>query len=447
VEQAQEIARVLRENRIEESHAAADLSQRPLQAAETSLRRSFDARWGGFSPAPKFPPSVNLRLLLRRWYRTGDENLLAMVRTTLDRMAAGGIYDQVGGGFHRYSVDGEWLVPHFEKMLYDNALLGLAYLEAWQVTADPEYARITRETVEYVLRDMTDAQGGFYSSEDADSEGEEGLFYLWRPDEVEAALGRETAQRFAAVYDVSEAGNFEGRNILHRSQTLEQAARMLALDPARLASELAEAREKLRAARSRRARPGRDDKVLVAWNGLMIDTLAQAGAALGRTEYVEAAARAADFLLTYVRADGRLQHYWRQGLASVDAYLDDYVRRTLDRGRRAVDRPDAPPLRRSRTWRVLFCRGGGTPARAAERRARRFGAEFQRAGHHGLAAPGAAVRAGRFPGNRSTGSRSSRRAAGAGAGGLRPDVAGPGHAFQPAGGNRDPGFGRPAIDV
>jgi uncharacterized protein YyaL (SSP411 family) len=325
VEQAQEIARLLRENRIEESHAAADLSQRPLQAAETSLRRSFDARWGGFSPAPKFPPSVNLRLLLRRWYRTGDENLLAMVRTTLDRMAAGGIYDQVGGGFHRYSVDGEWLVPHFEKMLYDNALLGLAYLEAWQVTADPEYARITRETVEYVLRDMTDAQGGFYSSEDADSEGEEGLFYLWRPDEVEAALGRETAQRFAAVYDVSEAGNFEGRNILHRSQTLEQAARMLALDPARLASELAEAREKLRAARSRRARPGRDDKVLVAWNGLMIDTLAQAGAALGRTEYVEAAARAADFLLTYVRADGRLQHYWRQGLASVDAYLDDYA--------------------------------------------------------------------------------------------------------------------------
>lgn len=325
VEQGRQLARQLRENRLEESHVPAELSQRPLEAAEASLRRSFDPRWGGFGSAPKFPAAISLRLLLQRWRHNHDEHLLNMVRVTLDRMAAGGIYDQLGGGFHRYSVDGQWLVPHFEKMLYDQALLVPAYVEAWQVTGNVDYARVAGETIDYVLRDMTDPQGGFYSSEDADSDGEEGLFYLWTPAEVRKVLSAEAAQTFCRFYDVTEAGNFEGRNIVHRGLSLEQAARALPREPAALEAELAESRRRLLEARASRNRPGRDDKVLVSSSGLMIQAMAQAGAALGRPRYIEAAARAADFLLSQVRADGRLLHYWRQGLASLEAYLDDYA--------------------------------------------------------------------------------------------------------------------------
>lgn len=323
--QAQELTRRLREYRREARDASVALGPQPLQAAEDELRRAFDRHAGGFSPAPKFPQPIQLRLLLRRWRATGAADQLEMVRVTLDRMAAGGIYDQLGGGFHRYSVDGQWLVPHFEKMLYDNALLARAYLEAWLGTGAADDARVVGETLDYVLREMTDPQGGFYASEDADSPGGEGSFYLWTPAEVEAVVGAEAGRRFCYVYDVTEAGNFEERNILHRGLTWEQAARVLDVDREALVAALDESRSKLRVAREQRVRPLRDDKVVVAWNGLMIETLAEAGAALRRPDYVSAAARAADFLLGRVRADGQLLHYWRRGRAAVGAFLDDYA--------------------------------------------------------------------------------------------------------------------------
>lgn len=298
----------------------------PLRAAEAALARTFDRDFGGFGPAPKFPRALDLRLLLRRWRRSRDPHVLEMVTTTLDRMAAGGIYDHLGGGFHRYSVDARWLVPHFEKMLYDNALLAVAYLEAWQVTGRADYAGVVRQTLDYVLRDMTDSQGGLASAEDADSEGEEGKFYVWTPDEIEALLGRERAGTFCYVYDVTRQGNFDSRNIVNRPKTIPQCARILGREPEGLEAELAESRAALLAARSKRVRPGRDDKVLVSWNGLMIDALARCGAALGEARYVDAAAAAADLLLDHVRrGDGRLLHAWRRGHARLDAYLDDYA--------------------------------------------------------------------------------------------------------------------------
>jgi uncharacterized protein YyaL (SSP411 family) len=327
--QGQRLAEILRQSLAVEDRAepaSGELTERPLAAAETSLLRTFDGQWGGFGAAPKFPPPIQLRGLLRRWYRHRQDPVLEMVRVTLDRMAAGGIYDHLGGGFHRYSVDQRWLVPHFEKMLYDNAMLTLAHVEAWQITHKSGYARVVRETLNYVLRDMTDVQGGFYSSEDADSEGGEGAFYLWTPDEIRRALGDQKAETFNRFYDVTDKGNFEGRNILNRPKTVDQMAKILGRDPRELYDELADSRQKLLAVRERRHRPARDDKVLVNWNGLMIEALARAGAALGESRYVDAAARAADFLLTHARdARGRLLHYWRAGEARVDAFLDDYA--------------------------------------------------------------------------------------------------------------------------
>jgi hypothetical protein len=294
--------------------------------AEATLRRSFDEPWGGFGRAPKFPQPLPLRWLLRRWRRSGDEGLLGMVGTTLDRMAAGGIFDHLGGGFHRYCVDDRWLTPHFEKMLYDNALLAACYLEAWQATGRDEYADVVRRTLDYLLRDMTDPQGGFYSGEDADSEGEEGKFYLWTPAEIESVLPAETAELFCRIYDVTEEGNFEGRNILNLRRPLEVDAKLLGCDPIQLAATLEAARRQLLAARAKRVRPGRDEKVLVGWNALAIDALALAGAALGEPRYTAAANAAADFLWNQLRRDnGRLLHYWRNGQAKYDAYLDDYA--------------------------------------------------------------------------------------------------------------------------
>ncbi len=249
-----------------------------------------------------------------------------MVTLTLDKMAGGGMYDQLGGGFHRYSVDARWLVPHFEKMLYDNALLAVAYVEAWQATGRADYARVARETLDYVLREMTGPEGGFYSTLDADSEGEEGKFYVWTPAEIVAVLGPERAHAFCQAYDVSEPGNFEGHNILNLPKTFDQLAAMLNRDRAELDRELAESRAQLLAVRNGRVWPALDDKVLVSWNGLMIDALAQAGAALGEPRYVDAAVKAADFLLAHLRRpDGRLLHCWRNGTAKLDAYVDDYA--------------------------------------------------------------------------------------------------------------------------
>jgi hypothetical protein len=249
-----------------------------------------------------------------------------MVRVTLDRMAAGGIYDHLGGGFARYSVDARWLVPHVEKMLYDNALVARAYLDAHLVTGDANYARVVRETLDYVLRDMTDPAGGFYSTEDADSEGEEGRFYTWTPDEIEAVLGAERGATFGRVYDVTDVGNFEGRNILNLPKTIEQCAKILSREPGELATELAQSKQELFTVREKRVHPHKDDKVIVAWNGLMIDAMARAGAALHVPTYVAGAEAAAEFIVQNMRReDGRLLHTWRAGRAKLDAYLDDYA--------------------------------------------------------------------------------------------------------------------------
>ena len=328
VDQAAKVTGILRENDFSEQPAEpVELDERVLEAAEAVFVQSFDPQYGGFGPAPKFPQPLVLSLLLSRWSHAADDELLHIVTTTLDRMAMGGIYDQLGGGFHRYSVDARWIVPHFEKMLYDNALLSTCYLKAWQATRQDAYADAARETLDYVLRDMTAPNGGFYSAEDADSEGAGGeILCLDAWIEIQDVLGLETAATFCRVYDVSETGNFEGQNILHLSRPIELEAKILGRDPAGLKNELAEARKKLFAAREKRAHPARDEKIMVAWNGLMIDALAQAGAALGEKRFTEAAAEAASFLLTRLRAEpGRLMHCARNGQVKYNAYLDDYA--------------------------------------------------------------------------------------------------------------------------
>jgi uncharacterized protein YyaL (SSP411 family) len=297
-----------------------------LTGSERALTKIFDRTHGGFGDAPKFPHPMDLRLLLRSWRRHGSAAALDMATTTLDKMAAGGMYDQLGGGFHRYSVDARWLVPHFEKMLYDNAQLALCYVEAFQATGDDRYATVVRETLDYTLREMTGAAGGFYSTQDADSEGEEGKFYVWTPAEVEQILGADAAKTFTYCYDVSAQGNFEGHNILNLPKTLQQCAAVLKQPVEQLRSSLATSRQKLFEARSKRIRPGLDDKILVNWNGLMLDAMATAGAVLNEPRYVGAAQRTADFLLAKLRRpDGRLLHAYRHGQAKFDAYLDDYA--------------------------------------------------------------------------------------------------------------------------
>jgi uncharacterized protein len=304
----------------------AEISPRLLTGAASALSRAFDPEHGGFGRAPKFPHPVDLQLLLQAWHRQHDDSLLAMVTLTLDRMAGGGMYDQLGGGFHRYSVDEQWLVPHFEKMLYDNALLTSSFTAGYLATGNTFYAQIARETCDYVLREMTDPAGGFYSTQDADSEGEEGKFFVWTPAELTTVLGEEPARTFAAVYDVTTGGNFEGSNILHLPEPLEVHAQRMQRGLADLATELADSRKKLFAARAGRIPPARDDKVLVAWNGLMIEALCSAATALSEPRYLEAARRAADFLLSELRrGDGRLFHTWRSGQPKLDAYLDDYA--------------------------------------------------------------------------------------------------------------------------
>jgi hypothetical protein len=303
------------------------LSAALLDHAAAALTHALDTTHGGFGRAPKFPHPMDLRLLARDWHRTGGESSLSAMTLTLDKMAGGGIYDQLGGGFHRYSVDERWLVPHFEKMLYDNALLVPCYLDALAITGNADYARVARETCDYVLREMTDPLGGFYSTQDADSEGEEGKFFVWTPAEIEAVLGDAAAKTFCYVYNVTPEGNFEhGRSILNRPKTLAQCGQILGRDVSELERELSHSRTKLLAARERRVHPGLDDKVLVAWNGLMIEAMVQAAAVLDESRYLAAAERAADFLLTHLRRpDGRLLHSWRAGTARLDAYLDDYT--------------------------------------------------------------------------------------------------------------------------
>ena len=294
--------------------------------AVAHLERSFDFAHGGFGTAPKFPHSMDLQLLLRVWKRNGRQGVLDMVRLSLDKMFQGGIYDHLGGGFARYSVDARWLVPHFEKMLYDNALLAGAYLDGFLATGEQRYADVVCETLGYIRDYMTDELGGYHSTEDADSEGEEGKFYVWTPAEIRTVLDTELADRFCYVYDVTDEGNFEGKSILNLPKTIQQCAAIHDWDAQELSDELAAARVKLLAARDRRVRPGKDDKVLTSWNGLMIDSMARAAAALDDTDYLESATRAAQFVCDHLRReDGRLLHSWRHGRARFDGYLDDYA--------------------------------------------------------------------------------------------------------------------------
>lgn len=307
--------------------ATGPLRREMLDHAESRLERAFDFQHGGFGTAPKFPHAMDLQVLLRQWKHRPREALLQMVTLTLHKMAAGGIYDHLGGGFARYSVDERWLVPHFEKMLYDNALLTSAYVEGFLATGDSRLADVVRETCDYILTYMTDASGGFHSTEDADSEGKEGKFYVWTPDEVVALLGAERGERFCYIYDVTEAGNFEeGKSILNLPKTIAQCASLRGWSLQELERELSVSRAMLLKARDQRVRPGKDDKILVSWNSLMIDALARAGIALTEPRYVQAASKAASFLRASLRRpDGRLMHSWRLGEAKLDAYLDDYA--------------------------------------------------------------------------------------------------------------------------
>ena len=291
-----------------------------------ALSRNFDATSGGFGGAPKFPPSMTLEFLLRAHLLDANSDALAMVEKTLQKMAHGGMYDQVGGGFARYSVDNRWLVPHFEKMLYDNAQLARVYLHAWQVTGNELYRRITEETLDYVLREMRHEDGGFYSSLDADSEGVEGKFYVWSAAEIRDVLGQE-ADVFMRVYGVSEEGNWEGHNILNLHLDPRALAEQTGADPDDLEARLGAAREKLYAIRSKRVWPGLDDKVLTSWNGLMLAAFAEAGVAMRRRDYIEAASANAEFLYQTMRADsGRLFRTWKaRSEPKYNAYLEDHA--------------------------------------------------------------------------------------------------------------------------
>ncbi len=297
-----------------------------IAAAVRQLGEAFDPQYGGFSPAPKFPPCSSLSLLLRHHRRTGDPRALSMVTTTLDGMKNGGMYDHVGGGFARYSTDERWLVPHFEKMLYDNALLAGVYLEALQVTGDAEYRRVASETLDYVLREMQAPAGGFFSATDADSEGVEGKFFVWQPAEVEEVLGAEDARIASAYYDVTPGGNWEGQSILHTPRTKADVAKELGIDVETLSAALARSREKLYAAREKRVHPLLDDKILTSWNGLMIAAMAEGARVLGDRRYLEAGQRAARYVLDSMRReDGGLLRTARDGRAHLDAYLEDYA--------------------------------------------------------------------------------------------------------------------------
>lgn len=314
--------------------SGADPDTSTLQAAYQQLKSRFDERYGGFGQSQKFPTPHNFLFLLRYWKRTGDAKALEMVERTLQAMRRGGMYDHVGFGFHRYSTEPTWLVPHFEKMLYDQALLAMAYTEAFQATGKEEYEKTAREIFTYVLRDMTSASGGFYSAEDADSEGEEGKFYLWSEKEIRQALGKEDADLFVKVFGVQSGGNFTeqstgnkpGTNILYLSKPLRETAADLKLPEQQLRNRLELSRQKLFAVREKRIHPGKDDKILVDWNGLMIAALAKGAQAFNEPKYLEAAMRAADFIQRNVRtSDGRLLHRYRDGQANIKAHAEDYA--------------------------------------------------------------------------------------------------------------------------
>lgn len=336
-----EMQKALGESGIPRSEQDIPLTPRTLELALNNIARAFDNENGGWGGAPKFPQPMTLEFLIRVYTQTRDELILKMITLSLDKMARGGMYDQLGGGFHRYATDAIWLVPHFEKMLYDNALLARVYLHAYQITGNEFFKRVTTEILDYVAREMLDANGGFYSSQDADSEGHEGKFFVWTPDEIRSVLGGSSsgllivsktksdavdAELVMDAFGVTARGNFEGKTILHRARDNDVLAAMHHLDESEVERKLNEAKQKLFNARERRVKPARDEKILTGWNGLMLAAFAEAARVLKREDYRQVAVGNADFVLANLRGTaGRLKRSYKDGQARLNGYLEDYA--------------------------------------------------------------------------------------------------------------------------
>ncbi len=322
-ETADQLKEIYESNLVRE-RSSGILSSRVLEGAYRSLAQKYDERNGGFGGAPKFPPTMVLDFLLRYWKRTGTLQILAMVADSFRKMARGGIYDQVGGGFARYAVDSTWLVPHFEKMLYDNALLARLGSHLWQATKDDEVRRITVETVEWVEREMTSPEGGFYSSLDADSEGHEGKFYVWSEEELDSLLGADS-RVFKAYYGATRAGNFEGRNILFVAADRRPAAARAGIDVEMLDAVVARGKRILYEVRAKRVWPGRDEKILASWNGLMLRGVATAARVFDRKDFRELAIRNAEFLSREMVKNGRVMRTHKEGVTRISSFLEDHA--------------------------------------------------------------------------------------------------------------------------
>jgi uncharacterized protein len=322
-EHGPEVLKSLREmNQLSPSGEKLNLSS--LHSAFQNLAQRFDMTHGGFAGAPKFPGSMNLSFCLRYFRRTGEKKALDFVELSLEKMAHGGMYDQLGGGFHRYSVDDHWLVPHFEKMLYDNALLSRVYLEAYQLTGKALYRRIAEEVLDYIKREMTSPEGGFYSTQDADSEGEEGKFFVWTPDEVKCILGEKEGSLFCLYYDITPRGNFEGKNILNVPRSLEDVAQATKTHPEELQTALVRSRQRLFEEREKRIKPHRDEKILTSWNGLMLVSFVRAACILQRKDYLDVALKNAQFLLKHLSSGNKLLRTYKDGKSKLNGYLEDY---------------------------------------------------------------------------------------------------------------------------
>ena len=307
------------------AHSTETLELKPLAKAVEVLEGQFDPYYGGFGGAPKFPSSLSLSFLLRYWRMRGTKKALEMVEVTLEKMADGGMFDHLGGGFHRYSVDERWLIPHFEKMLYDNALLSRTYVEAFQATGKERYRRVAEDILNYVLREMKSPEGGFYSAEDADSEGEEGKFYVWTRDQVKKVLGKELGTPFCAYYGVGQQGNFEGESsTLNIASSLEKVAGLYGMTVQALEAMLEEGRKKLLKEREKRVRPHRDEKILTSWNALMISGFTDGFKITGEDRYLGGARKAAQFILEKMVKDGCLLRVFNKGQARVKGYSEDY---------------------------------------------------------------------------------------------------------------------------
>jgi len=295
------------------------------RSAVKTAGQNFDKRYGGFGSAPKFPQAMELSFLLRYYFHTGEKQALNMVEKSLQEMAKGGILDQLGGGFHRYSTDEKWLVPHFEKMLYDNALLSVTYLEAYQITRREFYAEVARATLDYVLREMTATEGGFYSSQDADSQGEEGKFYVWQKNEIDKILSRDESKLFCTIYGMSPDGNWEGKNILFRYRNLQNEAQKLGLTEYEIKDRLEQSRQKLLKVRAERIPPHKDDKIVTSWNGLMISAMCKGFQVLIDKKYLVAAQKSVDFLLKKLYFHNQIFRTYRNGTSHLNGYLSDYA--------------------------------------------------------------------------------------------------------------------------